>query len=373
MAIVAAFNEADIIGQVVADLIEQGVQVYVLDDGSTDGTVDAVRPYEGRGLLAIESVAGGAGPVEARPFEWERILQRKAELARSLDADWFIHHDADELRESPWVGMSLLDAITAVDALGFNAIDFAGFDFWPVDDDFRPGDDLRRAFAFCSEQAAYDKRQVRCWKKADDVDLAWTGGHEARFAGRQVFPLRFISRHYPIRSQAHGQRKVFRERKRRFLEAERAKGWHVQYDDVREGDTFIRDASQLVRFDPLAVRRGLMLRTREVEAAEQDLAGAKSALEETRETLRHRTSELDERTRDLASRREELRLERGARAAAGQELARLHAQLVERRAEIDRLNAAIGDATRRVAALEGSRSWRWTAPVRAAWRLLGGR
>ena len=31
VAIIAAYNEADIIGQVVADLIAQGVSVYLLD------------------------------------------------------------------------------------------------------------------------------------------------------------------------------------------------------------------------------------------------------------------------------------------------------------------------------------------------------
>src|SRR5712691_12791263 len=94
VAIIAAYNEADIIGQVVGDLIEQGVQVYLLDDGSTDGTAAAVEPYRGRGLLGVEQVADDGRPSEG--FEWERILRRKAQLAGELDADWFIHHDADE-------------------------------------------------------------------------------------------------------------------------------------------------------------------------------------------------------------------------------------------------------------------------------------
>ena len=137
---------------------------------------------------------------------------------------WFIHHDADEFRESPWSHLSLNDAIRHVDALGFNAIDFAGLDFWPVHDGFRAGDDVRDAFTFYSELAPYDRPQVRCWKKTDSLDLASSGGHDARFPDRRVFPLRFILRHYPIRGQAHGERKVFRERRNRFLERERAQG-----------------------------------------------------------------------------------------------------------------------------------------------------
>src|SRR4051812_23216923 len=95
VAIVAAFNEADVIGASVRDLIAQGVQVYVLDDGSTDGTVAAVEPLVGAGVLAIERLRPPSANGHHEPFDWDRVLHRKAELARELDAGWFIHHDAD--------------------------------------------------------------------------------------------------------------------------------------------------------------------------------------------------------------------------------------------------------------------------------------
>ena len=239
VALVAAYNEADIIHHVVADLIEQHIDVYFLDDGSTDDTVKIVEPFVGRGVLAIERLPARAN--EPDVFDWERILRRKSALAAELDASWFIHHDADEFRESPWAHLSLHDAIRRVDALGFNAIDFAGFDFWPVDECFKPGDDVREALTCYTEFASYDRVQIRCWKKtAHAVDLASSGGHEAKFPDRKVFPLRFILRHYPIRGQAHAERKIFRERRNRFLEGERARGWHVQYDGIREGESFLR-------------------------------------------------------------------------------------------------------------------------------------
>jgi glycosyltransferase involved in cell wall biosynthesis len=323
VAIVAAYNEADVIGQVVGDLIAQGVQVYLLDDGSTDGTVAAVEPYRGRGLLGIERRdGGGAG------FEWERILSRKAELARELDADWFIHHDADELRESPWPHLSLREAVRMVDGLGFNAIDSARLDFWPVHDGFRPGDDVRRAFTHWAPPAAYDRLQIRCWKRTDaPVDLVSSGGHEVRFPGRRVFPIRFLLRHYPIRGQAHGERKVFRERRPRFAEHERARGWHVQYDTVREGATFIADPAGLTPYDAESVRRSLLERHRGVEEAE----------------------------------------------AADAELERMRRHAAATAAEVARLRDAVEDGARRLADLHASLSWRMTAPARAAGRLLRGR
>src|SRR5262249_52428867 len=161
---------------------------------STDGTAAAVEPFVGRGVIAVEPLRSAAAAADA--FDWTRILERKAALAREIDADWFIHHDADEFRESPWSGVPLRHGIARVDAAGFNAIDFESLDFWPTHDRFQPGDDVRAAFTHYSLRAPYDRLQVRAWKNTGAaVDLASSGGHEARFDDRRIFPLRFIARH----------------------------------------------------------------------------------------------------------------------------------------------------------------------------------
>jgi hypothetical protein len=207
VALIAAYNEVDIIEQVILDLIDQGVSVYFMDDGSSDGTLEVVERHRGRGVIAIERLIDTIGSTTHTHFQWERILERKAVLAETLNADWFIHHDADEFRESPWSGDSLGEAIRQVDALGYNAIDSVRFDFWPVDDRFRPGDDVRGALTFFEEPAPYNRLQIRCWKKTGErIDLASSGGHEVRFPNRRVFPLPFILRHYAIRGQQHGER-----------------------------------------------------------------------------------------------------------------------------------------------------------------------
>ncbi len=335
VAIIAAYNEADIIDQVVSDLLKQDVQVYFLDDGSTDGTLAAVERYLGQGVLGIERLP--QAPEDARPrgFDLEGILRRKAALAQELNADWFINHDADEFRESPWPHVSLNAAIRQVDALGFNAIDFALLDFPPAHNRFLPGDDVRQAFTFYAAPEPYDRLQIRCWKKTDAlVDLASTGGHEARFPGRNVFPLRFILRHYPIRGQAHGERKVT-ERRSRFLDRERATGWHVQYDQVHEGHSFIRDPSTLTPYDPDAVRLGLTLRHRGVEELQAEVETLLTAL--------------------------------AARAA---ELERLREEVDQRSTQIEQLTSAVDESVRRLDELHRSLSWRWMAPARAAYRVL---
>ena len=347
VAIIAAFNEADIIGQTVRHLIEQGIFVHLIDDGSTDCTDVALAPFLASGLLSVErsafgSKAGGGPGV----FEWARLLSRKEQLSRELEGDWFLHYDADEFRESPWGHLDLRHGIELVDRLGYNAIDFAVLNFWPTDADVDAQGDVQRALRHWDAAARFDRVQVKCWKKTAAIDLVTSGGHDASFDGRRVFPIRFLARHYPIRSQAHGQRKVFDERKPRFAQEERARGWHVQYDDVEAGSSFTRLASALTLYDPDAIRCGLQIEHRGVES-----------LAEECNSLQRTISELGA---GLAETR--ARLER-----ANQELARVRAHGTESRRNLEQ---AVESQAREIETLRRSYSWRVTKPLRTIYSIV---
>ena len=323
-AIIAAHNEADIIGPVVGDLIEQGLSVYLIDHGSTDGTVQAAERFLGHGLLAIEPFPFDRFPGAKETLAWTDILTRKTEVAATLDADWILHHDADEFRESPWAGLRLIEAIERVDRLGYNAIDFEVYNFWPTSDAFRAGDDPRPLFRFCEPGRHWDKLQVKCWKKGPPIDLVSSGGHDVRFEGRQVFPLRFLLRHYPVRSQEHGTRKVSLERRPRLLPQELAQGWHLQYADYVEGQTFIRDPKSLIEYNGEVARLALVLNNRYAEECEH-------LLDEATATVTGLRNERANFIRDIETQRRELE------------------------------------------ALYASRSWRWTSSLRAAQRMITGK
>jgi len=359
-AIVAAYNEEDIIGTVLADLMDQGVRVHLLDQGSTDGTVEEARRVQRDRLLEIE-------PLEGEGFSLARIVRRKEVLAAELATDWVVNADADEFRESPWPDIGFARGIEEVDRLGFNAIDFAVYNFMPVDDGFRKGDDPREVFRFYEPGALFDRLQVRCWKKQPgSLDLVSTGGHEARFAGRRVFPLRFLLRHYPIRGQAHGERKVFKERGPRFSAEERARGWHVQYDGFKAGASFLREPSSLTPYDPWSVRLDLALRHRGVEALEQERAVL-------REDLARRGEELAAVRAQLADCRQELSSARDVVTRLDRELAssREDVKLLHHHTEVARNDLAAREE--RLTALQyrlesilSSRIWRWTSSLRAS-------
>ncbi len=299
VAIIAAFNEEDIIAEAISDLVKQGVSTYLLDNGSTDGTVERASRFLGHGLLDIERFPSDR-------YAWREILARKELLAEELDADWFIHHDADEFRESPWRHLKLRDAIRTVDRAGYNAIDFELLNFRPTNNASRRTADVRRAFKYYEFGDPWDKLQIRCWKKLDvRVDLASSGGHDVSFPGRRVFPLRFVLRHYPIRSQAHGERKIFRERRPRFDPAEREGGWHVQYDGIEPGHSFLRDPKTLTPYDPDAVRIHLQLRHRGVEELERRVAELDHARNDIAIELQSQKQETERLRRELPAREAE--------------------------------------------------------------------
>jgi hypothetical protein len=87
VAVLAVRNEERCVAACLENLIRQGVEVYVCDNESTDGTVERVEPYRGRGVIGLETI-----PFDG-VYRWHRILRRKEELFRSLEADWLMHVD----------------------------------------------------------------------------------------------------------------------------------------------------------------------------------------------------------------------------------------------------------------------------------------
>lgn len=284
VALVSAYNEADIIAKVIEHLADNGVEAYILDNRSTDDTAAEARRFIGRGVIDVEVFPAEGDPRYAGAltrYDWTAILRRKEELAQTLDADWFIHHDADEIRDSPWEGLSLREAFRFVDRLDYNCVDFRVFEFPPVDDGFSRGTDPRTYFTRYREAEHFDQVQVKAWRgHVGPVSLVHWGGHDVEFENKRVFPIPFLLRHYPIRSQAHGRRKVFEDRKNRFAAEERAKSWHIQYDRiVDESHTFLEDPEHLKPFDLRRARLGAMLDHRDVAAHRKAHTASVASLE----------------------------------------------------------------------------------------------
>jgi glycosyltransferase involved in cell wall biosynthesis len=248
VALISAYNEEDIIVPCLRYLIQQGLEVYLLDNWSTDSTVELASEFLGKGLLAIEKFPRGR---PSSHYVWTDILSRMEQLTGEITADWFVFQDVDEIRSSPWPGLNLRDAILKVDREGFNCIDHTVVTFYPIDNGFNAGVDFEayfRYFEFSDRPSQFI--EIKAWKNLGRrISLSKSGGHEVRFDGRRTYPFRFLLKHYPVRSQAHGEKKIFMERKPRWLSHERDKGWHTHYDHIYKGHSFLRQPGELQLFD----------------------------------------------------------------------------------------------------------------------------
>jgi glycosyltransferase involved in cell wall biosynthesis len=143
VAILPAYNEADVIDSVIRHYVEDGVEVYLIDNCSTDGTAEIASRWLGNGLIRVERFpddVGGSARAK-KEYMWGEILRRNEQLAATLGADWYIRADADELRVEPWPGLSHAQAIALVDALGYNAVQSQVLEFRPTDSSFVSGGD----------------------------------------------------------------------------------------------------------------------------------------------------------------------------------------------------------------------------------------
>ncbi|MBK9578053.1 MAG: glycosyltransferase [Fibrobacteres bacterium] len=249
VAVMTVYNEGDLIRPVIGDLIRNGIDVYLLDNASTDDTVEQASHWLGKGLLHIESYPADSGYPErtGKEFALKDILRREEEVAAHLGADWYLHVDADEFRESPWEGLTLSQAIRKAESEGYSAINYELYNFRPVRDDFPRGGDPRQFLTHWEPGDWFDSVQIKTWKHPGArVDLSSTGGHNVQFPDRKVCPVPFLLRHYPIRGEEHGRKKIFGERLDRFSQAERAQGWHIQYEEYRTGKkSFLHNPSRL--------------------------------------------------------------------------------------------------------------------------------
>lgn len=213
------------------------MDVYLIDNESTDETIELARAAAGPRLLGVETVPRDG------VFDWRALLERKEAVARTIDADWVMHVDADELHLPPDGTPTLADAFAEAEAAGCNAADFAEFTFVPVaedpDHDHPRYRETMRWYYHFGPTAPYN---IRAWRRHPEAQIAWSGGHYVRFPGLRLDPRRFRKKHYLFLSVEHAVEKyVDRRYERRAVE----RGWHGWRAHLRERDIRLPRAAEL--------------------------------------------------------------------------------------------------------------------------------
>ena len=192
VALLTVRNEELYLARCLEHLIANGVDVCVIDNDSTDGTRRIAEQFVGRGVIRLDTL-----PFPG-VFALLPILQNEQRLANEIDADWFVHHDADEIREAPSAGVTLAQAVEEADARGYNAINFDEFVFMPRSADERfEGRDYVLEMQWYYYFRPKPQRRLNAWKRTGvAVDLCASGGHVVHFPDRLVCPTDFVMRHY---------------------------------------------------------------------------------------------------------------------------------------------------------------------------------
>jgi glycosyltransferase involved in cell wall biosynthesis len=118
VALLATYNEERFVAGCPEHLLQQQIDVYLIDNCSTGQTVAIVSRYIGHGLIGIETIP------RRGTYSWLPILERKEQLANTLDFDWFMNIDADEIRLPPRPGGIWVRLMTVGLANGVGYLEF---------------------------------------------------------------------------------------------------------------------------------------------------------------------------------------------------------------------------------------------------------
>lgn len=239
----AARNEAGYIEVTLRTLIEEGLEVVLIDNGSVDGTRELAEPFLGGGLLEIRD-APWRGSVDLA-----ELLTLKQDVYQAWNHEWQMHVDADE-----WPRAT--DEATLAESLGaipprFIVVDFRELVFIPPVNVDMWGQDYRRA---ATRYYAFQRpglRLMRAWRRDRVGSNVESGGHAFRgVATEAIYSERHILRHYIGLSWSHA---IAKRADRSYPAHALERGWHKRRQDLRAARPVV-ESPHLREADPWDTR-----------------------------------------------------------------------------------------------------------------------
>lgn len=219
IAIMMGHNCAPTLARVLQHLHQNNIEVAFIDHGSTDATSSIIKCFHDAPVTVTrhEKFDGA--------YRQARQLEIKQELISTLDADWFIHLDTDEILESPREGETLRAMIERHDKTNVSVIDCDEFVFAPHDEDENYiGCDYVRQMRRYYHFNPPNRKLQRVFRATCDVSM-WqnSGGHAISLEAGLIAEERLRHRHYIGLSLDHLRQQYLG---RVFSGSELVKGWH---------------------------------------------------------------------------------------------------------------------------------------------------
>jgi glycosyltransferase involved in cell wall biosynthesis len=191
-----AYNEEDIIEETIQHNLSQGLELIVLDNGSTDNTFNICKRFVDR-IKLIQ--------MKTSKFNINSLRRALYDMAIMSSPDWVIFIDADEFLQSKDKGRTLRDEIEEADSKGYNLIQFDRFDFFMTDDD-NTLPSARQRLRYYSYHGDF---LYRAWKFSPGITVE--EGHYPVFPEYiyyNISPKKLLLLHYPYRTVEQAQKRL---------------------------------------------------------------------------------------------------------------------------------------------------------------------
>lgn len=241
LATLTVRNEAPYIHPCLAWHIAQGLEIILIDNDSTDETLNLCEPFLGKGLLSIAHL-----PYPGY-FDLTAILEKEAEIQQNSGADWLLHLDADEILQSYMPGESLAETIRRIDGKGYQALAFDEFVFLPENESIDySGRDYLQEMQYYYYFRPHRTRLVRAFKNGLKASNLQSGGHILEGARVKIYREKCHLRHYIGLSAEHLRKKYVN---RNFAAADLAKGWSKNRVGLTPRDLALPPINKLAKYD----------------------------------------------------------------------------------------------------------------------------
>ena len=227
--ILFCYNEEHILAESVRHYLNQGIDLVLIDNDSSDSSVEIARSfqtdassYRGR-LIDIQRI-------ETDGYEWRKILQFACQYMHEnlSDYEWILTIDADSFYYSPAREMPLLTFMDHMKGYGYNVIDGIWYDFRPTEQDDPSKSSHAERMRFCKvEPWRVPQQKIFTYDPSIDFYTSW--GHCCYRQKQRVAVIKFHYHHYPWVSLEHGRKKIFKERNPRYVDRKDHPHMHPGY------------------------------------------------------------------------------------------------------------------------------------------------
>lgn len=243
LALLSCRNEELYLAKSLSYLVDQGIEVAVIDNDSTDRSREIIESFisSGKAVTCYDHAFNGI-------FDWMGLLRRMEGIVSERRYDWYILTAPDEIMEPPEGFNSLPDALAEVDRKGFNTVNFDEFVFIPTSaEESYLGRDYEAEMQYYYFFEPRPQRLIRAWKRTKDAaDLVKFGSHKALLKTQKLYPRNFILKHYIFLSHSHAVKKYS---SRVFAQEEIQKGWHSNRLNLNEESIILPGKSNMKRLE----------------------------------------------------------------------------------------------------------------------------